>query len=100
MDSQLKSYKRRLNDSTNALLDNYNAIISNLKIDDETRLTATNQSFQDSYEVSVSFQDSYEVSVSFQDSYEVSVSFQDSYEVRVSFQDSYEVSVSVFLLSD
>lgn len=35
------------------MVDNYAAIVSGLKVEDDSRLTSTNQAFQDNYEVSV-----------------------------------------------
>lgn len=33
------------------MVDNYAAIVSGLKVEDDSRLTSTNQAFQDNYEV-------------------------------------------------
>jgi len=52
-DAQLKTFSRRLTDCTSAMVDNYAAIVTGLKVEDDSRLTSTNQAFQDNYEVSV-----------------------------------------------
>lgn len=46
-----EAYARRLTEATNAMVSNYSAIIKSLKIEDDSRLTSTNQAFQDNYEV-------------------------------------------------
>ena len=48
-----EAYIRRLTEATNSIISNYSAIVKSMKIEDDSRLTSTNQAFQDNYEVIV-----------------------------------------------
>lgn len=48
-----EAYIRRLTEATNSIISNYSAIVKSMKIEDDSRLTSTNQAFQDNYEVNV-----------------------------------------------
>ena len=48
-----EAYARRLTEATNSMISNYSAILKSMKIEDDSRLTSTNQAFQDNYEVMV-----------------------------------------------
>ncbi|XP_063679246.1 mediator of RNA polymerase II transcription subunit 22-like isoform X2 [Bolinopsis microptera] len=48
-----EAYARRLTESTNAMISNYTAIVKSLKVEDDSRLSSTNQAFQDNYEANV-----------------------------------------------